>query len=92
MIHNQLRLGVARPSGDCYITSFKPDLVYSDGTQATMATGPMLHHAVWSSQWRLDATCTGTWLGLAGERFFASGNERTAIGFPSGVRLSSRFV
>ena len=91
MIHNQLRLGVARPCSGCFITSFKPDLVYADGTKATMATGPMLHHAVWSSQWRLDATCTGTWLGLAGERFFASGNERTAIAFPSGYgyRVSS---
>ena len=84
MIHNQLRLGVARPCSDCFITSFQPDLVYADGTKATMETGPMLHHAVWASQWRLDATCTGTWLGLAGERFFASGNERTKIGFPSG--------
>jgi hypothetical protein len=84
MIHNQLRLGVARPCGDCYITSFTPDLVYSDGSQATMKSGAMLHHAVFASQLRLDATCTGTWLGLAGERFFASGNERTAIKFPSG--------
>lgn len=84
MIHNQLRLGVARPCGDCYITSFTPDVVYSDGSQATMKTGAMLHHAVFASQLRLDATCTGTWLGLAGERFFASGNERTAIKFPSG--------
>ena len=83
-LHNQLRLGVARPCSDCFITSFTPDLVYSDGSRATMETGPMLHHAVWASQWRLDATCTGTWLGLAGERFFASGDERTKIAFPAG--------
>jgi hypothetical protein len=68
MIHNQLRLGVARPCLDCFITSFTPDLVYGDGTRATMDTGAMLHHFVLTSQWRRDATCGGAWLGLAGER------------------------
>jgi hypothetical protein len=91
MIHNQLRLAVARPCIDCYITSFTPDLVYADGTRATMDTGPMLHHAVWTSQWRRDATCGNTLLGLAGERFFASGNERTAIRMPSGYGYRVRW-
>jgi hypothetical protein len=84
MIHNQLRFAVPRPCVDCFITSFTPDLVYADGTRATMATGPMLHHVVFTSQFRSDATCSGTWLGLAGERFFASGNERTKIALPAG--------
>jgi hypothetical protein len=79
MIHNKLQLAVKRPCIDCYITAFKPDLVYADGSKATMDQGPMLHHAVWTSQWRRDATCGNEWLGLAGERFFATGNERTAI-------------
>ena len=91
MIHNKLLIGVARPCVDCHITSFKPDLVYADGTKATMATGPMLHHMVLTSQWRRDATCAGSWLGLAGERFFASGNERTAIGFPAGYGYRVRY-
>jgi hypothetical protein len=91
MIHNKLLFGVARPCVDCHITSFKPDLVYGDGTKATMATGPMLHHMVLTSQWRRDATCAGSWLGLAGERFFASGNERTAIGFPTGYGYRVRY-
>ena len=91
MISNQLRLGVPRPCSDCYITSFKPDLVYADGTKATMDTGPMLHHFVLASQWRRDATCGSSWLGLAGERFFASGNERTAITFPSGYGYRVRW-
>jgi hypothetical protein len=91
MVHNKLLLGVARPCVDCYLTSFKPDLVYGDGTQATMASGPMLHHAVLTSQWRRDATCAGSWLGLAGERFFASGNERTAISFPAGYGYRVRY-
>jgi Stress up-regulated Nod 19 len=83
MLHNQLKFAVSRPCVDCYITAFAPDLVYADGTRATMATGAMLHHAVLTSQWRRDATCGNAWLGLAGERFFASGDERTAIAFPA---------
>lgn len=91
MVHNQLKFGVARPCSDCFITSFSPDLVYADGRAATMETGAMLHHAVWTSQFRSDATCSGTWLGLAGERFFASGNERTAIQFPVGYGYRVRW-
>jgi hypothetical protein len=91
MIHNQLSLAVARPCLDCYITSFTPDLVYADGTRATMDGGAMLHHFVLTSQWRADATCGGSWLGLAGERFFASGDERTAITFPTGYGYRVRW-
>ena len=91
MIDNRLLFGVARPCSDCYITSFTPDLVYADGSRASMETGPMLHHAVFTSQFRSDATCSGTWLGLAGERFFASGDERTAIGLPAGYGYRVRW-
>jgi hypothetical protein len=91
MIHNQLRFGVQRPCLDCYITSFTPDLVYADGTRATLENGVMLHHTVFTSQFRQDATCSGTLLGLAGERFFASGNERTAITFPAGYGYRVRW-
>jgi len=84
MIHNKLMFGVSRPCVDCYLTSFTPDLVYADGSKATMDTGPMLHLMVLTSQFRQDATCGNSWLGLAGERFFASGDERTAISFPNG--------
>ena len=91
MIHNKLQLAVKRPCSDCFITAFKPDLVYADGTRATMDTGPMLHHAVWTNQWRSDATCGNRWLGLAGQRFFATGNERTAISFPAGYGYRVRW-
>ena len=74
----KLRLAVSKPCGDCYITGFTPNLVYSDGSTADMPE-VMVHHAVFASQWRNDTTCSGSWLGLAGERFFASGNERSAI-------------
>jgi hypothetical protein len=91
MLHNAVKLAVARPCVDCYITSFTPDLVNSGGTSVNMDTGPMLHHAVLFSQFRSDATCRGTALGLAGERFFASGNERTRIGFPTGYGYRVRW-
>jgi hypothetical protein len=87
----QVKLGVQRACTDCYITAFKPDLVYEDGTGATMETGAMLHHFVMTSQLRSDATCGNDWLGLAGERFFASGNERTAIAFPAGYGYRVRW-
>src|ERR671918_2193895 len=90
-LNNRIRLGVQRPCLDCYVTGFEPDLVYSDGTRATLENGPMLHHAVFTSQFRSDATCGGTVLGLAGERFFASGDERTAISFPSGYGYRVRW-
>jgi hypothetical protein len=91
MIHNKLSFAVPRPCLDCFITGFRPDLVYPDGTRATMATGAMLHHFVLTSQFRSDATCSNAWLGLAGERFFASGNERTAIAFPYGYGYRVRW-
>jgi hypothetical protein len=83
-LNNKLKFAVRRPCLTCYITSFTPDLVYADGSRAGMDTGVMLHHTVLTSQFKRDATCGDKWLGLAGERFFASGNERTAIAFPAG--------
>ena len=91
VVHNKLRFAVPRPCLGCFITAFKPDLVYADGTSATMESGPMLHHFVLTSQLRRDATCGSNWLGLAGERFFASGDERTAITLPSGYGYRVRW-
>jgi hypothetical protein len=90
--YESLRVGVPKPCSECYITSIAPDLTYAnDGTRATMATGMMLHHAVFASQWRSDATCSGTWLGLAGERFFASGDERSRVVLPAGYGYRLRW-
>lgn len=91
MINNKLKFAVQRPCIDCYITSFTPNLVYEDGTPATLDTGLMLHHFVLTSQFRRDATCGDQWLGLAGERFFASGDERTAITLPNGYGYRVRW-
>src|SRR5215207_9185461 len=93
MVHNKLQFAVSRPCSDCFITKFTPELVdAATGNPVPKAMdGAMLHHAVWTSQWRSDATCGGTWLGLAGQRFFATGNERTAIGFPAGYGYRVRW-
>jgi hypothetical protein len=89
---NKLRLAVRRPCSDCFITSFQADLVdAATGESVNMAEGPMLHHAVWTSQWRQDATCGNDWLGLAGQRFFASGNERTVAAMPPGYGYRVRW-
>jgi hypothetical protein len=88
---SRLNFGVRRPCTDCFITSFEPDLVYEDGSRAAMETGAMLHHFVLTSQFRSDATCGNAWLGLAGERFFASGNERTHLALPIGYGYRVRW-
>jgi hypothetical protein len=91
MIHNRLLFGVTRPCVDCHITGFEPDLIDQNGASVNMDSGPMLHHMVLTSQWRRDATCAGSWLGLAGERLFASGNERTKVAFPAGYGYRVRY-
>jgi hypothetical protein len=75
----------ARPCEDCFITRAEPDLVYDDGTPANLDTGLMLHHAVLFNTGRPDTTCgSDTFFGRLGERFLASGNERTVKRYPDG--------
>jgi hypothetical protein len=75
----KVKLGVAKPCKDCFITSFSPNLTYPDGTTADVHvkdpdtgtvthTGVMLHHAVFTSQFRSDPTCgsSGTLVGGRG--------------------------
>lgn len=76
---------VAKPCEDCFITRAEPDLVYEDGTPANLDTGVMLHHAVFFNTGRRDTTCgTDPFFGRLGERFLASGNERTVKRLPEG--------
>ncbi|MCA1843383.1 MAG: hypothetical protein LC792_09395 [Actinobacteria bacterium] len=76
---------VAKPCEDCFITRAEPDLVYEDGTPANLDTGLMLHHAVLFNTGRPDTTCgKDTFFGRMGERFMASGNERTVKRMPDG--------
>jgi hypothetical protein len=77
---------IAKPCSNCFLQQFEPDLVYADGTSANLDTGMMLHHAVFFAAGRQDATCgpEQPFPGKLGERFFASGNERTSGAFPPG--------
>ncbi|HEY8546680.1 MAG TPA: hypothetical protein VIL36_16585 [Acidimicrobiales bacterium] len=87
---NQFAFGVQKPCTNCYITGMVADLVYPDGTQAGYSTGSQLHHMVLFNQdaGREDATCHAGIpfpLGLLfGQRFFASGDERTPVFAPPG--------
>ncbi|MCA1847113.1 MAG: hypothetical protein LC792_28765, partial [Actinobacteria bacterium] len=75
----------AKPCEDCFITRAEPDLVYEDGTTANLDTGLMLHHAVLFNTGRPDTTCgKDTFFGRLGERYMASGNERTVKRMPDG--------
>jgi Stress up-regulated Nod 19 len=75
---------VERPCSDCYLVAMVPDLVYRNGRAANFDTDAMLHHFVFFNAARTDPTCAGRPLGNIGERFFASGNERTIIALPRG--------
>jgi len=79
---------VPKPCSDCSITGITPSLVYWSGNPAdpssvaNYSNGPMLHHFVLWNDAKLDATCDGTVIGAFGDRFFASGNERTVMTLP----------
>lgn len=67
---------IEKPAQDGYITRFKPDLVFADGTVPPIEE-LHLHH--------------GTWLNLSEEYgsgpFFAAGEEKTAAWFPRGYGM-----
>lgn len=75
---NQIALNVEKPCTNCYITGFKPNLVYADGSNANINTGPMLHHVVVFNSRERDTVCSGS------RRVMSSGNERMESVFPAG--------
>jgi len=87
---NQFAFNVEKPCTNCYITGMKANLVYPDGTTGGYSTGSQLHHMVLFNRQagKTDATCDVGFpfpLGaLFGQRFFASGDERTYVRFPAG--------
>jgi hypothetical protein len=91
MVKNQFRIGVPKPCGNCYVTGMKADLKYPDGRTANIDTGMWLHHMVLFQTGKPDVTCPSTGVGLIGQRFFASGNERSNVsgmpgfGYPVGA-------
>ncbi|CAL9674755.1 hypothetical protein SUDANB105_07792 [Streptomyces sp. enrichment culture] len=81
---NRLELNVRKPCDDCFVTGFKPNLVYADGSNANVNTGPMLHHAVFGNHWKRDVVCNGP------QRIFATGNERVESALPAGYGIKVR--
>lgn len=93
-LENVIVKNISKPCTGCTIIGVTPDLVYTDGTRATISNGPMLHHAMFTAQssGKSDVTCAGKGPGLLGERFFASGDERTAVdleSLPYGYKVNS---
>lgn len=93
-INNQIVQNITKPCTGCSIIGATPDLVYTSGAKATISEGPMLHHAAFMAQssGKVDATCGNSGPGILGERFFASGDERTAVdlqSLPYGYKINS---
>lgn len=82
-LKNGFQFGVKVPCSNCDITSMHAEL-FSKGKKANVDDGLMMHHMVLFAAGREDATCAGKPLGELGERFFASGNERTKMELPPG--------
>jgi hypothetical protein len=69
------------PCTQCVITWMNMGLEYTNGTVANSDTGMWLHHGVMVNINRTDSVCGPR---AYGQRFFASGNERTAVDFSAG--------
>ena len=69
-------LAVRKPCSDCIITWMQAGLEYPNGTYANANTGMWLHHILLVNTERQSSLCG---LQYRGDRFFASGNERTAV-------------
>ncbi len=87
-VHNALDFSAPAPCTNCYITDIVPNLIYegdannATGTVANLNNGAMMHHFVLINPGRQDAVCPSGLQGQLGERFFASGNERTHMHLP----------
>jgi hypothetical protein len=87
-LHNGLDFSAPAPCNNCYITDIVPQLIYdgdasnTTGTVANLNNNMMMHHFVLINPARQDAVCPSGLQGQLGERFFASGNERTHMHLP----------
>ncbi|KIX92819.1 uncharacterized protein Z520_11482 [Fonsecaea multimorphosa CBS 102226] len=77
----------ALPCRDCLITWLQMGLEHADGSIADANTGMWLHHGVMVNRNQSDAVCGD---GAYGQRFAASGNERTALDFSAGGQVLFR--
>jgi hypothetical protein len=78
-IHN-VQITIPAPCTNCAITDMVPELVDLSGNPVGLSDGLVLHHFVILNPGKPDVTC-GV---FPGDRFFASGNERTHVHFPTG--------
>lgn len=70
---------VGAPDAEGFITNMRATLVASDGDQVSPHK-VHLHHAVWVNTTEDDLTCPSS----PGDRFFATGKERTPMNLPAG--------
>ncbi|MCM0673164.1 hypothetical protein NCC78_00220 [Micromonospora phytophila] len=82
---NRVAFNIEKPCTNCMLTAIKPNLVYEDGRNANINTGPMLHHAVIGQFGEPDLVCRLG--GLGPKRLFSSGNERTPVTLPAGFGM-----
>jgi hypothetical protein len=47
---DKIKLAIKRPCVACYLTSFKANLTYPNGSTANINTGAMIHHVVLANQ------------------------------------------
>ncbi|OAP57140.1 hypothetical protein AYL99_07877 [Fonsecaea erecta] len=76
------------PCRDCVITWLQMGLEHDDGRIADANTGMWLHHGVMVNRNQSDAVCGD---GSYGQRFAASGNERTALDFSAGGTVKAGY-
>ena len=88
-LHNSIKFNAAPPCNNCWITDMVPSLVYesdpnnANGTVANLNNNAMMHHFVLLNPQRADTVCPTGLQAQLGERFFASGNERSQMHLPS---------
>jgi hypothetical protein len=70
-------VGMQKPSENGWITRIEPNLVRPDGS-IPLSSEVMFHHGVWLNASKRDAT------GPFPERFYATGEEKTAMELPPG--------
>ncbi len=71
--------GPPKPCEECTVVWMQAGIEYTDGSDAGAETGMWLHHVVFQNLDRQDSMCPEH----GGERFFASGNERTPVDLTS---------
>jgi hypothetical protein len=91
MIANRIIPNVSKPCSNCYLMGMQADLVRPNGESVNVDDGLWLHHMVMFQTGVQDVTCPNLGVGIMGQRFFSSGNERTPTiaGGPYGYKVGA---